>query len=83
MSNEADTCLSPYLRLMSGYDNLFPIIDFRALWSLSLEAPPSYNYDFWLHYTQHCREQAGRAGVRMRTLDRALWQYSQEHQKHV
>ncbi len=24
-----------------GYDNLYPILDFRALWSLGLEKPPS------------------------------------------
>jgi hypothetical protein len=33
-----------------------------------------------LTYTRECRSLATAAGVLMRTLDRALWQYSKEHQ---
>jgi hypothetical protein len=59
----------------------YPIIDFRALWSLGVEAPPSYySFEFWWAYTRECRSLAEAAGVSMRTLDRALWQYSKEHQ---
>jgi predicted RNase H-like nuclease len=56
-----------------------PIIDFRALWSLGVETPPSgYSFTYWRAYTQACRSLATDAGVRMRTLDRALWQFSKE-----
>ena len=33
---------------------------------------------FWLEYLEACRALAGRAGVSIRTLDKALWQYSKE-----
>ena len=57
----------------------YPIIDFRALWSLGVETPPTaYFFTYWWAYTQACRSLAKDAGVRMRTLDRALWQYSKE-----
>lgn len=59
----------------------YPILDYRALWSLGVETPPSpYAFDFWWAYTEACRSLAAEAGVSMRTLDRALWQYSKEHQ---
>lgn len=61
--------------------NQYPIIDFRALWSLGLEkAPAFYTFAFWWAYVQACRALAAKAGVSMRRLDRALWQYSKEHQ---
>ena len=57
----------------------YPIIDFRALWSLGVETPPSaYSFAYWWAYTQACRSLATDAGVRMRMLDRALWQFSKE-----
>lgn len=59
----------------------YPILDFRALWSLGREVPKVYDFEFWQQYTLTCRELADRAGVSMRTLDRALWQYSKENQK--
>jgi len=56
----------------------YPILDFRALWSLGFEELPPYDFPFWWAYTQTCRELAQAAGVSMRILDRALWQYSKE-----
>ena len=65
-----------------GYDNLYPILDFRALWSLGLEKPPSqYDFDFWMDYTHYCRQLATEVNVSMRMLDRALWEYSKQNQK--
>lgn len=62
--------------------NLYPIIDFRALWSLGIDDPPaSYGFGFWWGYVTACREVAASSGASMRRLDRALWQYSKEHQK--
>lgn len=58
----------------------YPILDYRALWSLGIDSPPPYDFPFWRAYTTHCRELTARAGVTMRALDRALWQYSRENQ---
>jgi hypothetical protein len=61
---------------------LFPIIDFRALWSLGIdEAPVYYGFNFWWKYTLACRALAAYAKVSMRRLDRALWQYSKQNQR--
>ncbi len=59
----------------------YPIIDFRALWSLGVEADSSkYDFDLWWDYTCFCRNIAADTGVSMRTLDKALWQFSKENQ---
>jgi len=59
----------------------YPILDVRALWSLGVEqSSPSYSFEFWWKYVETCRELARVHGVSMRTLDRALWQYSKEMQ---
>ncbi len=59
----------------------YPILDYRALWSVSLEVPAKYRFDFWWSYVEFCRTLANSAKVDMRTLDRALWQYSKENQR--
>lgn len=70
-----------------GHPDPYPIIDFRALWSLGVQVPTyAYNFyafDMWWAYTQFCRALASECGVTMRVLDRALWQYSKENQKNV
>ncbi len=58
----------------------YPILDFRALWSLSSKVPTQYDFDFWDAYTNFCRTLGAKAGCDLRTLDRALWQYSKERQ---
>lgn len=59
----------------------YPILDFRALWSLSCDAQPAdYDYPLWQGYVQFTRKLADKAKVDMRTLDRALWAYSKAHQ---
>jgi hypothetical protein len=58
----------------------YPLLDFRALWSLSINKTPTYNFDFWWSYVEICRKIADQAGVSMRDLDRALWQFSDENQ---
>jgi hypothetical protein len=58
----------------------YPILDFRALWSLGINKPPVYALEFWLRYTQFCRALAQECGVTMRVLDRALWQFSAGNQ---
>jgi hypothetical protein len=59
----------------------YPILDFRALWSVGLEVPNQYKYSFWIPYVAFCRNIAEKNKVSMRVLDRALWQYSKENQK--
>jgi hypothetical protein len=58
----------------------YPILDYRALWSLGFPKPPSYTFDFWRAYTDFTRQLSESSGQDIRTVDRALWQYSKEHQ---
>lgn len=62
------------------HENKYPILDFRALWSASTEVPAQYRFSFWWAYVEFCRAIAGKNRVDMRTLDRAMWQYSKENQ---
>ena len=59
----------------------YPILDFRALESLGIPMPNDYDFRFWKNYVETCREVASKAGVTMRTLDRALWQHSSERRR--
>lgn len=64
-----------------GFLNLYPIHDYRALWSLGIdESEKLHRFSFWQEYTIYCRWLASEVGVSLRTLDRALWQYSKENQ---
>ena len=56
----------------------YPVLDVRAVWSLGLAPGPGYTFDFWWTYVRACRELSRRLGLSMRTVDRALWQYSKE-----
>jgi hypothetical protein len=64
-----------------AFPNQYPILDFRALWSLTMDVPSSYTYPFWEKYINYCRILARQAGVTMRILDQALWKYSEIHQR--
>jgi hypothetical protein len=64
-----------------GHVERYPILDFRALWSLSVDVPGQYSFDFWWGYVEACRRLADENGLEMRALDRALWQYSAENQE--
>ncbi len=59
----------------------YPILDFRAIWTISMEMPSQYTFDFWWQYVEFCREAATKAKLNMRDLDKALWQYSKENQE--
>ena len=60
----------------------YPILDFRALWSLGIEKPPAqYDFEFWWEYVLCCRNLSKESGLDMRTIDKALWAYSNENQK--
>lgn len=56
----------------------YPILDVRALESLGVKPRSVYPVGFWLDYLSTCRTLARRAGVDIRTLDKALWQHSKE-----
>ena len=59
----------------------WPILDFRAFWSLGQEIPTYITYPLWAAYTEATRSLAHAHGVSMRTLDRALWAYSKARQR--
>jgi hypothetical protein len=60
----------------------WPIIDYRAFWSLKQNAPAGrYSFGLWEDYTEYTRTIARESAIDMRTLDRALWTYSKEHQR--
>ena len=58
----------------------YPILDYRARWSLGYRKPPPYTFEFWMAYVGFTRELSRSTGHSMRTVDRALWQYSKENQ---
>jgi hypothetical protein len=64
--------------LYFAFPDDYPILDVRALESLGVKPRSQYPVGFWLEYLAACRELARRAGVSIRTLDKALWQYSKE-----
>jgi hypothetical protein len=59
----------------------YPILDVRALWSLGFAKPPHYTMEFWLAYVAFTRALAARLALPIRTVDKALWQYSKERQR--
>jgi hypothetical protein len=61
----------------------FTIIDFRALEALNIVDQPYITIDFYLAYLAVCRRIAKENRVTLRTLDRALWQWSKERGQNV
>lgn len=64
--------------LYFAFPALYPILDVRALESLGVKPRSTYPVSFWLGYLEACRALAVQCGVSIRTLDRALWQWSKE-----
>ncbi len=58
----------------------YTVLDFRALESLGIENRPD-SFAFYVAYRKACRELAEKHGTTLRTLDRALWQWSKERKK--
>ena len=58
----------------------YTVLDFRALESLGVKNW-SDSFTFYVTYLEACRELAARHGKSLRTLDRALGQWSKEHSK--
>lgn len=64
-----------------AHQDPYPILDYRALWSLGVDEPLAYyTFPIWWDYVMSCRRIAESAGVPIRVLDQALWQYSKAHQ---
>jgi hypothetical protein len=57
----------------------YTVIDFRALESLGVREWPNDSVDYYLEYLAACRDLARRCDKPLRTIDRALWQWSKEH----
>ena len=64
-----------------AFPDRYPILDYRALWSLKIDVPVQYTFPFWSAYTDFCCSLARSAGVSMRMLDQALWKYSEIYQR--
>ena len=64
--------------LYFAFPDDYPILDVRALESLGVKPRSTYPVSFWLEYLETCRDLSRRAGVSIRTLDKALWQHSKE-----
>ena len=57
----------------------YPILDHHALRSVGIKEEYVHGpkYPFWQEYVNFCREKAECYDVSMRTLDRALWKFSE------
>jgi hypothetical protein len=55
----------------------YTVIDVRALESLGSKSPDR-TVDFYLVYLAYCQSKAKEWGISLRTLDRALWQWSKK-----
>ncbi len=66
-----------------AFADKYPIWDFRVLWSLGWYRrgkAPAYNFRLWQRYCSRVREISSRHGLSIRTVEKALWMYSKEHQ---
>jgi hypothetical protein len=63
-----------------AFPERYPILDFRAIWSLGLEQPSFYSFNFWWHFVKRMHEESRKLKVSIRDLDKALWAYSKENQ---
>ena len=64
-----------------AFPDKYPILDFRAIWSLGWEQPKYYTFGFWQKYCVKIQDISKETRESMRTVDKALWEYSKEHQK--
>ena len=50
----------------------YPILDYRALYTVGMDVPNQYSFALWWQYVEFCRALAKRSGLDMRELDKAL-----------
>jgi len=58
-----------------------PILDVRALDALGHAGRSTYPVAYWVAYCAACRALAAEHGVSVRTLDKALWQWSADQSR--
>ncbi|MEK7172399.1 MAG: hypothetical protein AAB740_00260 [Patescibacteria group bacterium] len=63
-----------------AFPNKYPILDFRAIWSLGWEQPKYYTFNFYQKYCNEVKKISKRTGEDIRKIDKALWEYSKENQ---
>jgi hypothetical protein len=63
-----------------AFPDRYPILDFRAVWSLGMEQPSAYTFEFWWEFVGRMRTESSRLRLPIRELDKALWAYSKENQ---
>ena len=63
-----------------AFPNKYPILDFRVLWSLGGRVPQTYSFGFWRRYCNRICSISKRLNLPIRTIDKALWEYSKENQ---
>jgi hypothetical protein len=61
-----------------GHRDRYPILDYRALEALGIVGSVTYTLPFWNAYVAACRAIDDDTGLGMRTIDRAMWQWSKE-----
>ena len=66
-----------------AFPDKYPIMDFRVIQSLGWEQPKSYSFDFWQKYCNKIIELSNKLDIPIRTIDKALWQYSRENQNNL
>jgi hypothetical protein len=59
-----------------AFPGQYPILDFRTIWSLGMERPMPYSFDFWWSFVKTMRKESARLGISIRDLDKALWAFS-------
>lgn len=64
-----------------AFPDRYSIMDFRAIWTLGIKQPSSYNFEFWCEYCKRINDITNKTGLSIRTIDKALWEYSKENQR--
>ena len=68
------------------HEEVYPILDFRAIWTLRLKQPSFYDFPYWMDFVSGWRGalaecRSSHPNLSARDFDRALWQYSKKNQK--
>ena len=61
-----------------GHRDRYPILDVRAIEAFGIAGAVTYTLPFWADYVAACRAIDDATGLGMRTIDRALWQWSKD-----
>jgi len=64
-----------------AFPTKYPIMDFRVVWSLGWQQPSSYDFGFWSRYCNRIGEISRKHNLPIRTVEKAMWKYSKEHQR--